>query len=61
MMFFADEENTGAQLVIPQALREEILTDLHDGVLGGHLGVEKTWTKVKQLFYWPVHYNDVQE
>ena len=27
---------------------------------GGHLGVEKTVDKLKECFYWPGHYSDVQ-
>ena len=42
----SNEEDTGVQLVIPHTLHKEILTDLQNGVLGGHLGVEKTLTKV---------------
>ena len=30
------------QIVIPESLREEVLADLHEGVVGGHLGVEST-------------------
>ena len=29
------------QLVVPKVLQKDILEDLHKGVLGGHLGVEK--------------------
>ena len=30
------------QHVIPEALREEVLADLHQGIMCGHLGTEKT-------------------
>ena len=30
------------QVVVPQLLQDEVLTDLHEGELGGHLGMEKT-------------------
>ena len=49
------------QLVIPEALRAEVLSDLHEGTLGGHLGVDKTLARLKERFYWPGHYNDVHE
>ena len=54
---------TGFQdkLVIPKVLRAEVLKELHDGSLGGHLGTEKTLWKLKERFYWPGHYKDVQQ
>ena len=48
-----DANITWLQLVVPHAIREEILQELHAGALGGHLGEEKTSSKVKQRFYWP--------
>ena len=49
------------QIVIPEALRTEVLADLHGGVVGGHLGAEKTLARLRERFYWPGHYNDVKE
>ena len=49
------------QIIIPEALREEVLVDLHEGALGGHLGVDKTLARLKERFYWPGHYNDVRD
>ena len=31
------------QIVVPDALKNEILSDLHEGAAGGHLGSDKTW------------------
>ena len=41
------------RLVIPKALRKEVLFALHDDVTSGHLGFKKTWDKVKKRFFWP--------
>ena len=49
------------RLVVPTALRSDILRELHEGTLSGHLGTEKTVGKLKERFYWPGHYNDVRE
>ena len=38
---------------------EAALRELHDGVLGGHLGEDKTLSKVKERFYWPGYQADV--
>ena len=32
------------KLVVPKVLRPEVLKELHEGSLGGHLGTEKTFT-----------------
>ena len=49
------------QVVIPSTLREEVLTDLHEGAGGGHLGTDKTFGRVRERFYWPGYYEDVRE
>ena len=55
------EDKGWTQLVVPKKFRREILRDLHEGVTGGHLGQEKTLSKLKERFYWPGHYNDVRD
>ena len=35
------------------------MADLHEGVLGGHLGVEKTVALLKERWYWPGYHNDI--
>ena len=49
------------QTVIPDALRTEVLADLHEGTAGGHLGADKTLARLRERFYWPGHFNDVRE
>lgn len=50
------ENNTGNnitwQIVIPQKLRPSILQQLHNSVTGGHLGIKKTLSKVRQRYFW---------
>lgn len=41
------------QLVLPSALRSEVLHQLHDLRIVGHLGIHKTMARVQQRFYWP--------
>ena len=45
---FEDKEGTTSilQLIITQTLREEVLTELHSSVVGGHLGEETTERKI---------------
>ena len=49
------------QLVVPEKLQKEVLNELHGGELSGHLGEEKTLSRLKERFYWPGHWNDVRE
>lgn len=51
---------TTLQLVVPGSKREEILRDMHEGLISGHLGQEKTLERLKERFYWPGHYMDVR-
>ena len=49
------------QTVVPKALQVEVVKDLHEGAMGGHLGVDKTLGRLKERFYWPGHHNDVKD
>ena len=42
--------------LVPKYLWEKILKQIHDG---GHLDQEKTLSRVRQKFYWPGHYSDI--
>jgi len=53
-------EKSHLQLVVPVCFRNEVLQELHAGVVGGHLGHDKTLSRLKERFYWPGHWNDVQ-
>jgi len=40
------------QLVLPRTLINEVLRSAHDSNTGGHLGIDKTYSKLKVKFYW---------
>ena len=46
------------QLVLPQTLKEKILTSLHDDM--GHQGLERTLHLIRDRCYWPRMNNDVE-
>ena len=48
------------QIVVPANLKNEILLKMHDDILSGHLGVEKTFEKIRNIFWWPRLWNDVE-
>ena len=52
-------EKSHLQLIVPLCYNNEILQELHAGVVGGHLGQDKTLSHLKERFYWPGHWNDV--
>ncbi|CAC5382342.1 unnamed protein product [Mytilus coruscus] len=45
-------DNVTWQKVIPENLKECVLKQLHNSVTGGHLGIKKTLSKVRQRFFW---------
>lgn len=49
-----------SQLVVPTPLRHEILVGGHDDPLAGHLGVNKTYDKLRDRYYWPKMFSDDQ-
>ena len=49
------------QIIVPCALRREVLAELHAGMGGGHLGTDKTLARLKERFYWPGQFSDVRD
>ena len=54
MRRFVRRDATGdhLQFVVPRSMHSEILQQVHNSLLGGHLGQKKTREKVFQRFYW---------
>ena len=47
--------------MVPQSLREEVMQELHAGVIGGHVRESKTLQQLKCRFYWPGRSLDVKD
>lgn len=48
-------------LYVPKSVRDEILYECHDSPLsGGHLGLTKTFHKLKSRYYWPHMLKDTE-
>ena len=54
-----DEWAVNHQIVVPKIYRSEILSLAHETPLSGHLGVNKTYHKILNHFYWPGLKSDV--
>ena len=54
-----DEWAVNHQIVIPKIYRSEILSLAHETPMSGHLGVNKTYYKILNHFYWPGLKTDV--
>ena len=48
-----------SQLVIPDALKHEVLVWAHDDVTAGHLGTQKTYGKIRTRYYWRNMFRDI--
>ena len=49
------------QIVVPRAYRSEILYLAHETPMSGHLGVNKTYHKILNHFFWPGLKSDVSQ
>ena len=54
-----DEWTVNHQIVVPRDYRPEILNLAHETPMSGHLGVNKTYHKILNHFYWPGLKSDV--
>ena len=54
-----DEWAVNHQIVVPKIYRSEILSLAHETPMSGHLGVNKTYHKILNHFYWPGLKSDV--
>ena len=56
-----DEWTVNHQIVVPRVYRPEILNLAHDTPMSGHLGINKTYHKILNHFYWPGLKSDVSQ
>lgn len=46
---------------IPSSLIHQLLKAYHDSPTSGHLGINKTWHKVRDRYFWPNMYKNIKE
>ena len=49
------------RLLVPSKLRHSVLEHCHDKPASSHLGIDKTFHRVKEEFYWPGYAKDVDD
>ena len=49
------------QIVVPQSKRQNVLKVAHETAMAGHMGVNKTYRRILNHFYWPKLRRDVVE
>jgi hypothetical protein len=57
----ADGRSQIAQIVRHWSRVKDMLTELHSGLSGGHLGVNKNLNKVCQRYYWLQARSDIEK
>ena len=56
------EERLVKQVVVPRKLRDEVLQSYHDCIAGGgHQGFERTYSSMRNKYYWPRMYEDIRQ
>ena len=48
------------RLVVPSSMKAEILHTFHDSIFGGHRGVNTTFNKIHDRYYWRYLYKEVK-
>ena len=54
MLYYESNDVPGRRrLVVPEQLRDKVVTENHDAVFSGHFSAKKMLNRLKQYFYWP--------
>ena len=46
---------------VPTTIISQVLNAYHDSPTGGHLGVHKTWHRVRNRYFWPNMFNTIRQ
>ena len=49
------------RVIVPSSRKQEVLAINHDHMLSGHLGIEKTYSRLKRQYKWPGMKKDIAE
>lgn len=59
ILYKIDPMDKTDKLVVPNKLREKVLTDFHESPMAGHQGQQKTKMFIQTRFYWPGMKTDI--
>lgn len=59
LLYFTGKNGKARKVVVPEKFRKMVLKYYHDSFIGCHLGINKTFHKIAQLFAWPELKKDV--
>jgi hypothetical protein len=59
VLYYKDRNTFKETIVVPLKLRKSILLECHDDPISGHLGMFKTYSKIKARYYWPKMRKDI--
>jgi len=48
-------------IALPNSRKNEIMSNFHDHPLSAHLGVDKTYKKIIERYFWPTMYKDIRQ
>ena len=48
------------RLIIPKTLRQEVMAMVHDAPMAGHMGMNRTWQRIRDCAFWPDMKADVE-
>ena len=48
------------QVIVPKEMTRAVISLMHDGTTNGHLGVTKTFAKIRKRFYWVGYRADIE-
>ena len=47
-------------LVVPETKLNKVLEAIHDHPMAGHMGIENTFNRVKENYYWKTMWKDIE-
>src|SRR5690606_10626936 len=53
------KSRTNMRLVVPRQLRRKLISEIHDGLMSAHPGINHTTRKIAEIAWWPRWRGDI--